>query len=141
MKPQVWFLDEPFSALDPLIRREMQDELMRLQRMLHKTIVFITHDFDEAVRIADRLAIMKDGVVIQAGTPEEIIANPATDYVQAFTKDAPKGKVLTARSIMTPINGSRTGRRLVLRPGIGDHQGRGARQRGVQRRPAVGGRR
>ncbi len=99
----IWFLDEPFSALDPLIRREMQEELMRLQRMLNKTIVFITHDFDEAIRLADRLAIMKDGVVIQLGTPEEIIANPATDYVAAFTRDAPKGKVLTARSIMSPL--------------------------------------
>jgi glycine betaine/proline transport system ATP-binding protein len=104
VKPDLWFLDEPFSALDPLIRREMQDELIRLQKMLKKTVVFITHDFDEAIRLADRLAVMKDGVVIQLGTPEEILAHPATDYVRAFTKDAPKGKVLTARSMMGPID-------------------------------------
>ena len=72
-KPEIWFLDEPFSALDPLIRREMQDELMRLQSVLQKTIVFITHDFDEAIRLADRIAIMKDGEVIQIGTPEELV--------------------------------------------------------------------
>ena len=75
-KPEIWFLDEPFSALDPLIRREMQDELMRLQAVLHKTIVFITHDFDEAIRLADRIAIMKDGEVIQVGTPEELVMQP-----------------------------------------------------------------
>jgi glycine betaine/proline transport system ATP-binding protein len=103
VKPDLWFLDEPFSALDPLIRREMQDELIRLQSMLRKTIVFITHDFDEAIRLADRVAVMKDGVIEQLGTPEEILARPATDYVRAFTKDAPKGKVLTARSIMRPL--------------------------------------
>jgi glycine betaine/proline transport system ATP-binding protein len=103
VKPDLWFLDEPFSALDPLIRREMQDELIRLQKMLKKTIVFITHDFDEAIRLADRIAVMKDGVIIQVGTPEEILSRPATDYVRAFTKDAPKGKVLTARAIMRPI--------------------------------------
>ena len=76
IKPEIWFLDEPFSALDPLIRREMQDELMRLQTMLHKTIVFITHDFDEAIRLADRIAIMKDGEIIQIGTPEELVRQP-----------------------------------------------------------------
>jgi glycine betaine/proline transport system ATP-binding protein len=103
VKPDLWFLDEPFSALDPLIRREMQDELIRLQELLKKTIVFITHDFDEAIRLADRIAVMKDGIVIQIGTPEEILSNPATDYVRAFTKDAPKGKVLTARAIMRPM--------------------------------------
>ena len=75
-KPEIWFLDEPFSALDPLIRREMQDELMRLQAVLQKTIVFITHDFDEAIRLADRIAIMKDGEVIQIGTPEELVMQP-----------------------------------------------------------------
>lgn len=103
VRPDLWFLDEPFSALDPLIRREMQDELIRLQNLLKKTIVFITHDFDEAIRLADRIAIMKDGIVIQTGTPEEILAHPATDYVRAFTKDAPKAKVLTARSFMKSI--------------------------------------
>jgi glycine betaine/proline transport system ATP-binding protein len=103
VKPDLWFLDEPFSALDPLIRREMQDELIRLQKILKKTVVFITHDFDEAIRLADRLAIMKDGIINQLGTPEEIMAHPATDYVRAFTKDAPKAKVLTARMLMQPL--------------------------------------
>jgi glycine betaine/proline transport system ATP-binding protein len=103
VQPELWFLDEPFSALDPLIRREMQEELLRLQKILKKTIVFITHDFEEAIRLADRIAIMKDGVVIQVGTPEQILSKPATDYVTAFTKDAPKAKVLSARAIMRPI--------------------------------------
>ena len=100
--PDLWFLDEPFSALDPLIRREMQDEVLRLQAMLKKTIVFITHDFDEAVRLADRIAIMKDGRVAQIGTAEELVLAPATDYVRAFTRDAPRAKILTARSVMAP---------------------------------------
>ncbi|MFG1401132.1 quaternary amine ABC transporter ATP-binding protein [Xanthobacter sediminis] len=100
--PDLWFLDEPFSALDPLIRREMQDEVLRLQGMLKKTIVFITHDFDEAVRIADRIAIMKDGRVEQIGSAEELVLTPATDYVRAFTREAPRAKILTARAIMTP---------------------------------------
>ena len=101
-KPEIWFLDEPFSALDPLIRREMQDELMRLQAVLHKTIVFITHDFDEAIRLADRIAIMKDGEVIQIGTPEELVVSPATDYVAEFTRDVQRAKVISARSLMRP---------------------------------------
>lgn len=101
--PDLWFLDEPFSALDPLIRREMQDEVMRLQGLLQKTIVFITHDFEEAVKIADRIAIMKDGRIEQMGTAEELILNPATDYVRAFTRDAPRAKVLTARAILAPV--------------------------------------
>ncbi len=86
VEPELWFLDEPFSALDPLIRREMQDEFIRLQSVLKKTIVFITHDFDEAIRLADRIAIMKDGEIVQVGTPEEIVLNPATDYVREFTR-------------------------------------------------------
>ncbi|MCK0208915.1 ATP-binding cassette domain-containing protein [Starkeya koreensis] len=98
--PELWFLDEPFSALDPLIRREMQDELKRLQAILNKTIVFITHDFDEAVRLADRIAIMKDGRLVQVGTAEELILHPASDYVRAFTRDAPRAKILTARAIL-----------------------------------------
>jgi len=100
VEPDVWFLDEPFSALDPLIRREMQDEFLRLQSVLHKTIVFITHDFDEAIRLADRIAIMKDGEIIQVGAPEELVLAPATDYVREFTKGIPRAKVLTARSVM-----------------------------------------
>lgn len=105
-KPEIWFLDEPFSALDPLIRREMQDELMRLQNVLHKTIVFITHDFDEAIRLADRIAIMKDGEVIQVGTPEELVVSPATDYVAEFTRDVHRAKVISAKSLMGPCNGT-----------------------------------
>ncbi|MBZ9707358.1 glycine betaine/L-proline ABC transporter ATP-binding protein [Mesorhizobium sp. B2-1-8] len=108
-KPEIWFLDEPFSALDPLIRREMQDELMRLQTMLHKTIVFITHDFDEAIRLADRIAIMKDGEVIQIGTPEELVVNPATDYVAEFTRDVDRAKVISARSLMRACDGAEHG--------------------------------
>ncbi len=109
VEPEVWFLDEPFSALDPLIRREMQDEFLRLQRMLHKTIVFITHDFDEAVRLGDRIAIMKDGLVVQLGTAEELVTNPADDYVAQFTKEAPRGKLITARSIMLPLGAGADG--------------------------------
>ncbi len=101
VEPELWFLDEPFSALDPLIRREMQDEFLRLQNMLHKTIVFITHDFDEAIRLADRIAIMKDGEIIQTGTPEELVIAPSTEYVAEFTRDIPRAKVLTVGSVMT----------------------------------------
>ncbi len=100
IEPDVWFLDEPFSALDPLIRREMQDEFLRLQQMLKKTIVFITHDFDEAIRLADRIAIMKEGEVVQCGTAAELITNPATDYVREFTKDVSREKLLTVRDVM-----------------------------------------
>jgi glycine betaine/proline transport system ATP-binding protein len=103
--PELWFLDEPFSALDPLIRREMQDEFIRLQSVLRKTIVFITHDFDEAIRLADRIAIMKDGVVVQAGTPEDIVLNPATDYVREFTGAVPRAKVIRAAQAMGPNAG------------------------------------
>ncbi|MCI5076907.1 betaine/proline/choline family ABC transporter ATP-binding protein [Oricola sp.] len=100
-QPEVWFLDEPFSALDPLIRQDMQSEFLRLQGLLKKTIVFVTHDFDEAVRLADRMAVMKDGRVVQIGKPEELILDPADDYVTKFTRDIPKEKVLRVRSIMT----------------------------------------
>ena len=104
VKPEIWFLDEPFSALDPLIRREMQDEFLRLQNVLKKTIIFITHDFDEAIRLADRIAIMKDGAIIQIGTSEELVTSPATDYVAEFTLQIPRPKVLSARSIMAPAD-------------------------------------
>ncbi len=100
VEPEIWFLDEPFSALDPLIRREMQDEFLRLQSVLRKTIVFITHDFDEAIRLADRIAIMKDGAVIQVDTPERLVLAPADDYVAEFTKHIPRAKVLTLRAVM-----------------------------------------
>ena len=100
VEPDLWFLDEPFSALDPLIRREMQDEFMRLQAMLKKTIVFITHDFDEAIRLADRIAVMHDGEIVQIATPEELVQNPANDYVAEFTRYVPRAKVLTLGSVM-----------------------------------------
>ena len=105
VEPDIWFLDEPFSALDPLIRREMQDEFLRLQNVLHKTIVFITHDFEEAIRLADRIAIMKDGAIIQIGTPEDLVLNPATDYVEEFTQDIPRARVLSAASLMREVAG------------------------------------
>ena len=105
VEPEIWFLDEPFSALDPLIRREMQDEFLRLQSVLHKTIAFITHDFDEAIRLADRIAIMQDGAIIQIGTPEELATAPATSYVAEFTREIPRAKVLSVRAIMSPAAG------------------------------------
>ncbi len=102
VEPDVWFLDEPFSALDPLIRAEMQDEFLRLQKMLKKTIVFITHDFEEATRLADRIGIMKDGRMVQMGTPEELILHPADDYVAAFARNAPRDRIVSAKAIMEP---------------------------------------
>ncbi len=98
--PEILIFDEPFSALDPLIRREMQDELLGLQDTMHKTMVFITHDFLEAIKMGDHIAIMKDGVISQIGTPEEIVANPADDYVREFTEDVPRYKVLSAGKVM-----------------------------------------
>jgi glycine betaine/proline transport system ATP-binding protein len=98
--PAVWFLDEPFSALDPLIRRDMQDEFMRLQSQLHKTIVFVTHDLEEAVRLADRVVIMCDGCILQIGTPEEVVVSPATDYVRRFVSGIPKSRVVRVGHIM-----------------------------------------
>jgi len=100
VEPDIWFLDEPFSALDPLIRKEMQDEFLRLQEKLQKTIMFITHDFDEALRLADRIAIMKDGVIEQLDTPANIVLNPATEYVRKFTEEVPRGKVLKIADLM-----------------------------------------
>lgn len=103
VEPDLWFLDEPFSALDPLIRREMQDEFLRLQSMLKKTIVFITHDFDEAIRLADRIAVMQDGVIEQVATPEELVLKPATDYVAEFTRHVSRAKVIKAATIMEAV--------------------------------------
>jgi glycine betaine/proline transport system ATP-binding protein len=100
--PEIMLFDEPFSALDPLIRREMQDELCNLQNVMKKTMIFITHDFLEALKLGDQIAIMKDGEIVQVGTPEEIVAHPVNDYVRAFTRDAPKAKVLDVASVMTP---------------------------------------
>ena len=103
--PEIMLFDEPFSALDPLIRRDMQDEVIRLQREVRKTMIFITHDLAEALKLGDRIAIMKDGRFVQVGTPEEVVAHPADDYVADFTKDVPRAHVLTARAIMRPANG------------------------------------
>jgi len=104
IEPDIWFLDEPFSALDPLIRKEMQDEFLRLQGVLSKTILFVTHDFDEALRLADRIAIMKDGIIEQLDTPANIVLNPATEYVRKFTEEVPREKVLKIESVMEPVN-------------------------------------
>jgi glycine betaine/proline transport system ATP-binding protein len=104
VEPDIWFLDEPFSALDPLIRKEMQDEFLRIQEVLNKTILFVTHDFDEALRLADRIAIMKDGVIEQLDTPANIVLNPATEYVRKFTEEVPREKVLKIESIMATVD-------------------------------------
>ena len=106
IEPDIWFLDEPFSALDPLIRREMQEEFLRLQGMLGKTIVFITHDFDEALRLADRIALMKDGAVEQIDTPDKIVLQPATEYVAKFTSEIDKARVVHAGVLARPIDGT-----------------------------------
>jgi|TARA_B110000914_G_scaffold42547_1_gene35870 glycine betaine/proline transport system ATP-binding protein len=109
VEPDIWFLDEPFSALDPLIRKEMQDEFLRLQGVLNKTILFITHDFDEALRLADRIAIMKDGLIEQLDTPANIVLNPKTEYVRKFTEEVPREKVLKIEAIMdTALEGKNT---------------------------------
>lgn len=105
IEPDIWFLDEPFSALDPLIRREMQDEFLRLQDLLGKTIVFITHDFDEALRLADRIAIMKDGAIEQCDTPDQIVLHPSTEYVRKFTKDIDRARVVHASGLAKPLDG------------------------------------
>jgi glycine betaine/proline transport system ATP-binding protein len=104
VEPGIWFLDEPFSALDPLIRKEMQNEFIRLQSVLNKTILFVTHDFDEALRLADRIAIMKEGVIEQLDTPANIVLNPATDYIKKFTQDVPREKVLKIEDVMLKNN-------------------------------------
>ena len=98
--PSLLLMDEPFSGLDPLIRRDMQNELIRLQQQLHKTIIFITHDLNEALKLGDHIAIMRDGAVVQIGTGEEILANPADDYVTEFVRDVRKSSVITVRTLM-----------------------------------------
>ncbi len=100
--PDIWFLDEPFSALDPLIRREMQDEFLRLKTGMKKSILFITHDFDEALRLADRIAIMKDGAVEQCDTPDRIVLAPATPYVARFTAEIDRARVVHAGGLARP---------------------------------------
>tara|TARA_Y100001960_G_scaffold286158_1_gene323278 strand:+ start:2273 stop:3499 length:1227 start_codon:yes stop_codon:yes gene_type:complete len=99
---EILLMDEAFSALDPLIRSEMQDQLIELQEKLHKTIVFITHDLDEALRLGDRIAILKDGLLVQQGTPDEILLHPADDYVEAFVKDVNRARALTVETVMNP---------------------------------------
>jgi glycine betaine/proline transport system ATP-binding protein len=98
--PEILLMDEAFSALDPLIRVQLQDELLELQATQHRTILFITHDLDEALKIGDRIAIMKDGRVVQIGTPEEILTNPADDYVKRFVENVERSKVITASALM-----------------------------------------
>jgi glycine betaine/proline transport system ATP-binding protein len=100
VNPDLWFLDEPYSALDPLIRRQLQDEFLKIQTGLQKTSVFITHDIMEALKLADRIAIMRDGAIAQTGTPEDIILNPADDYVREFARDVPKGRYSHVSSMM-----------------------------------------
>ena len=106
--PEVLIFDEAFSALDPLIRREMQDEVLRLQERLQKTVLFVTHDLDEALKIGDRIAIMKDGRFVQVGAPADIVGAPADDYVREFVRDVPRGKVLTAAFATRPHSGGET---------------------------------
>lgn len=116
--PDILLMDEAFSALDPLIRKEMQDELLALQTKMQKTIIFITHDLDEALKIGDRIAIMKDGVIVQIGTPEDILKYPANDYVKEFVQGVNRVKVVTARSIMKPTDtlvSSKDGARVAIR--------------------------
>ena len=100
--PEILLMDEPFSGLDPLIRRQMQDQLIELQAEVQKTILFVTHDLDEALKLGNRIALMKDGEIVQTGTPEEIVTNPSCDYVRQFVQDVSPSKVLAASSIMTP---------------------------------------
>lgn len=102
-EPEVMLFDEPFSALDPLIRRDMQDEVIRLHNDVKTTMIFITHDLNEALRLGDRIAIMRDGRFVQVGTPEEIVGSPADDYVRDFVRDVPRSHVMTVRSIMHPV--------------------------------------
>ena len=112
--PEILLMDEPFSALDPLIRRDMQDQLLQLQSELHKTVVFITHDLSEALRLGERIAILNDGQVVQVGTPEEIVLEPADEYVRRFVKDVNRAQVLTAKALMQPLGGEPTQESVVL---------------------------
>ena len=109
VEPDIWLLDEPFSALDPLIRKRMQDEFLRIQSKLQKSIVFITHDFQEALRLADRMAIMRDGMIVQIGRPVDLILNPVDDYVREFTKDVSWESVLCASDVCQKTSGSLKG--------------------------------
>jgi glycine betaine/proline transport system ATP-binding protein len=117
--PEVLLMDEAFSALDPLIKSDMQDELLQIQDKLHKTIVFITHDLDEAIKIGDRIAIMKDGVIEQIGTAEDILTNPASEYIEAFVEKVDRKTIITAESLMfrkfTVIEGRKDGPKVAIR--------------------------
>ena len=149
--PKLMLYDEPFSALDPLIRRDMQDEVIRLQHETGKTMLFITHDLPEALRLGDRIAIMRDGAIVQLGTPEELVGSPADDYVANFVRDIPRTHVLTLRWIMrdrkpgevssgTELDVATTVKDAV--PVVAAHRRpgarRGGRQRGRRRRPGLG---
>ncbi|MCK7622961.1 glycine betaine/L-proline ABC transporter ATP-binding protein [Streptomyces sp. RS10V-4] len=114
--PEVLLFDEPFSALDPLIRRDMQEEVVRLHREEGRTMVFITHDLAEALRIGDRIALMRDGRIVQLGTPEEIVGSPADDYVRDFVRDVPREQVLTVRRAMRPAGDGEAGEGPALTP-------------------------
>jgi glycine betaine/proline transport system ATP-binding protein len=107
--PAIMLFDEPFSALDPLIRRDMQDEVVRLRREVNKTMVFITHDLSEALRLGDRIAIMRDGRFVQVGTPQEVVTQPADDYVRNFVRDIPRSHVVPVEAIMQPLTGDMSG--------------------------------
>ncbi|UFR02755.1 glycine betaine/L-proline ABC transporter ATP-binding protein [Streptomyces sp. Go40/10] len=114
--PEVLLFDEPFSALDPLIRRDMQDEVTRLHREEGRTMVFITHDLAEALKLGDRIALMRDGQVVQLGTPEEIVGNPADDYVREFVRDVPREQVMTVGTAMRPASADEMGSGPAVRP-------------------------
>ena len=134
--PKVMLYDEPFSALDPLIRRDMQDEVIRLQHETGKTMVFITHDLPEALRLGDRIAIMRDGAIVQLGTPEELVGSPADEYVANFVRDIPRSHVLTLRWIMRDARRGRGGR-----PAARRADDRAQRDAGDRRERAAGLRR
>ena len=132
--PAIMLFDEPFSALDPLIRRDMQDEVVRLRREVNKTMVFITHDLSEALRLGDRIAIMRDGRFVQVGTPQEVVTEPADDYVRNFVRDIPRSHVVPVEAVMSP---PQRGQRRRVRRCVGGHEG--PRHRGVARRERLAG--
>ena len=134
--PKLMLYDEPFSALDPLIRRDMQDEVVRLQAETGKTMLFITHDLLEALRLGDRIAIMRDGAIVQLGTPEELVGSPADEYVANFVRDIPRANVLTLRWIMRDARARRGERRAGARRG---HHGEGRGAAGGRHRRARAG--
>ncbi|QNP64852.1 quaternary amine ABC transporter ATP-binding protein [Streptomyces genisteinicus] len=120
--PEVLLFDEPFSALDPLIRRDMQEEVVRLHREEGRTMVFITHDLSEALRLGDRIALMRDGRIVQLGTPEEIVGSPADDYVRDFVRDVPREQVMTVRAAMRPASAAETETGPALAPDATVHE-------------------